>query len=342
MNERSVLQAGRTGRRAAQRRARRRRRQAGLAVAGLLVLTVAALLALHSGGTSGPGTRALAPARPAAPRRVTLVRRAPIKRTYGVAAAPVGQQVHFRTPFHLASGILFSVWTGRVLWAQNAGRRRPIASLTKLMTALIVAARTGPRDPVLITRQAVDFSGSGVGLLPLGKRVPVRSLLYGLLLPSGNDAAIALAQHVAGTQDAFVQEMNQRAREMQLDCTHFASPSGIVDRDNYSCTSDLAVLAHAVLQQPELAPVVASRSAVIPFPIKGGKLYLYNNNPLLLADYPGTDGVKTGYTQAAGPCLVAAVRRGSAWLGVVLLDSVNPAAQAEKLFDAGFAKLAQR
>jgi D-alanyl-D-alanine carboxypeptidase len=96
------------------------------------------------------------------------------------------------------------------------------------------------------------------------------------------------------------------------------------------------------LEQPVLASVVASRSAVIPFPIKGGKLWLYNNNPLLLARYPGADGVKTGYTQAAGPCLIATARRGRAWLGVVLLHSANPALQARKLLDAGFAKLRVR
>ena len=346
MSERSVLQEGRSGRQAARRRARRRRRHGVVAGAGVLVLTVAALLVLHAGRTAGPGASALQRPRARAgvgvPHATRIVRRTPIKPTYAVAPAPTSELVRFKTPFHVASAILFDVWTGRVLWAQNPGRERAIASLTKMMTALLVAERAGARDPVMITRQAVQFSGSGVGLLPLGKHVPVLSLLYGLLLPSGNDAAIALAQHVAGSETRFVELMNQHARDMQLGCTHFASPSGIVDRDNYSCTTDLAVLAHAILQQPMLAPIVASRNAVIPFPIKGGKLYLFNNNPLLLARFPGTDGVKTGYTQAAGPCLVATVRRGSDWLGVVLLDSVNPAAEAEKLFNAGFARLHAR
>jgi D-alanyl-D-alanine carboxypeptidase len=175
-------------------------------------------------------------------------------------------------------------------------------------------------------------------MLPLGKEVPVLTLLYGLLLPSGNDAAIALAQHVAGNQSRFVAMMNRHATEMGLTCTHFSSVSGVVDQGNYSCVRDLAALAHAVLRQPLLARIVGSRSAVIPFPINGGKLYLYNNNPLLLMRYPGADGVKTGYTQASGQCLVATARRGRAWLGVVLVHSGDAADPARRLLDAGFAR----
>lgn len=176
-------------------------------------------------------------------------------------------------------------------------------------------------------------------MLPLGKHVSALSLLYGLLLPSGNDAAIALAQHVAGTRSRFIAMMNARARQLGLSCTHYNSVSGVVDYDNHSCAGDLALLAHLVLGQPLLARIVGSSSAVLPFPVKGGKLFLYNNNPLLVQGYPGADGVKTGYTSAAGTCLVATARRGRAWLGVVLLNSGNIAAQAETLLNAGFARL---
>jgi D-alanyl-D-alanine carboxypeptidase len=239
----------------------------------------------------------------------------------------------------LRSGILFDVRTGRLLWSRNPDAVMPIASLTKMMTALIVVSHTRPTDTAVITTQAVHFTGSGVGELPLGKRVSVKALLYGLLLPSGNDAAIALAQHVAHSERRFVAMMNARAAEMGLNCTHFSTVSGVVDRDNYSCTKDLAALAHAVLEQPRLARIVASRSAVLPFPIKAGKLYLYNNNPLLLTRYPGADGVKTGYTVAAGQCLVATAKRRGKWLGVVLLHSGNDAEQAQQLLNAGFRKL---
>ena len=136
--------------------------------------------------------------------------------------------------------------------------------------------------------------------------------------------------------------MNARARALGLSCTHFTTVSGIVDQGNHSCAADLALIAHELLEQPLLAQIVASRSAILPFPIKRRKLFLYNNNPLLIVRYPGADGVKTGYTSASGPCLVAAARRGGTWLGVVLLHSVNPLAQAERLLNAGFAKLGTR
>ncbi len=104
--------------------------------------------------------------------------------------------------------------------------------------------------------------------------------------------------------------MNQEAQRLDLRCTHFTTVSGIVDKGNHSCASDLAFMAHRVLEDPLLGRIVGSRSAIVPFPIKGGKLYLYNNNPLLVLGYPGTDGVKTGFTTAAGTCLIATARRG--------------------------------
>jgi D-alanyl-D-alanine carboxypeptidase len=208
-----------------------------------------------------------------------------------------------------------------------------------MMTALVVTAANRPGDHVMITPQAVHFSGSGVGLLPVHKRVPELALLYGLLLPSGNDAAIALAQHVAHTQRRFIAEMNRTATKLHLTCTHFSTVSGLQDRGNYSCAEDLAVLAHAVLEQPLLRRIVASRSAILRFPIKGGRLFLYNNNPLMRMRYPGADGIKTGDTVAAGLCLVATARHGRTWLGVVLLHSANWYTQAVTLLDAGFAAL---
>ena len=262
---------------------------------------------------------------------------APVRGNYGLALAPPAQRVSVNLKLPLKSGVLFDVTTGRVLWERNPTQVVPIASLTKMMTALVVVAHARPSAKVLITQDALDYSGSGVGLLPKGKRVPLVSLLYGLLLPSGNDAAIALADHVAGTQSHFITLMNARAHDMALGCTHYTTVSGIVDQGNHSCASDLALIAHTVLEQPLLAQIVGSRSAVVPFPIKGGKLFLYNNNPLLVLRYPGTDGVKTGFTDAAGECLVATARRGNRWLGVVLLHSGNTYAQAMQLLNAGFA-----
>jgi serine-type D-Ala-D-Ala carboxypeptidase (penicillin-binding protein 5/6) len=235
------------------------------------------------------------------------------------------------------AGLLVDLDTGEVLWRRNPTRRLPIASLTKMMTALLVAQRVRPGERVRITREALNYRGSGMGVLRRGRRVPVETLLHGLLLTSGNDAAIALAIRVSGSQRAFVARMNRAALQMGLPCTRFASPSGIVDRGNHSCAADLAVLARAVLDRPRLARIVRRRRAVLPFAIKGGRIFLYNHNPLLRRGYVGTLGVKTGYTKAAGRCIVAAARRNGRRLAVVLLHSPDPGRQARKLLDRGFA-----
>ncbi|HYB24542.1 MAG TPA: hypothetical protein VED41_12140, partial [Solirubrobacteraceae bacterium] len=233
-------------------------------------------------------------------------------------------------------GLLFNLSTGQVLWSHNPFQPVPIASLTKMMTALLTVLSAPPDAPVLVTREAVDMPGSKVGVLPLGRHVPLESLLYGLLLPSGNDAAVALAQHVAGSVNAFVTRMNEEAAKLGMGCTRYSSPSGYYDAGNYSCAADLAVLAHVDMLQPRIASVVRTYSAVIPFPIHGGKLYLYNNNPLLIYDYPGATGMKTGQTEAAGRCLVATAERHGVRLGAILLDSDAPGTQARELLDAGF------
>jgi len=161
-------------------------------------------------------------------------------------------------------------------------------------------------------------------------------MLYGLMLPSGNDAAVALAQHVAGGIPQFVQRMNVEAARLGMGCTHYSSPSGFYDAGNFSCAADLAMLAHVDLAQPRIARVVHTYSAVIPFPIRGGRLYLYNNNPLLIYHYPGVTGLKTGYTLHAGRCLIATAERHGVKLGVVLLNSPEPGTQARQLLDRGF------
>ena len=207
------------------------------------------------------------------------------------------------------------------------------------LTALVAVDRIARGHKVLVTKEALHYKGSAVGLLPKGKWIGVETMLHGLLLPSGNDAAIALAQRAAGSVPRFVALMNARARRMGLACTRFSNVSGIRDRGNSSCAPDVAALARAVLREPRLARIVRRRSVALPFPIKGGKIYLYNNNPLLRSGYRGTTGVKTGYTEAAGRCLVASVRRGRIRLGVVLLDSPDPGRQAERLLDRGFARL---
>jgi D-alanyl-D-alanine carboxypeptidase len=309
----------------------------------LLVLAVGlvALLAFMASGISDSGSSTGAPtsartgAAGATATTATPPKPAPQHPSYVLRVAAHTLPVRLK-PAPVAA-LLFDVRTGRVLWERNTTRNLPIASLTKMMTALVVAEHSKPDDRVMITRAATHFTGSGVGMLPLGKRVPLEDLLYGLLLPSGNDAAIALAERVAGSQANFVAMMNSRAKAMGLSCTHFTSVSGIVDQGNHSCADDLAVLAHAVLEKPRLARIVATRSTNFPFPIKHKKLFLYNNNPLMYMHYPGVDGVKTGYTTLAGSCLVAAAKRGHKWFGVVLLHSPNSGGQAQQLLNAAFA-----
>jgi D-alanyl-D-alanine carboxypeptidase len=245
--------------------------------------------------------------------------------------------IRFRHPPR--AGLLFDLHSGRVLWQRNPLRRLRIASLDKMMTALIVVRAEPPGARVLVTKEAIETPGSKVGVLPRGRYVPLESMLYGLLLPSGNDAAVALAQRVAGSVSAFVSRMNVEAARLGLGCTRYSSPSGYLDAGNFSCPADLAVLAHVDLAQRRLARIVRTPTAVLAFPIKGGKLYLSNNNPLLIYRYPGLTGLKTGYTNASGRCLVATAERRGVRLGVVLLDSPAPASQARKLLDLGFERI---
>jgi D-alanyl-D-alanine carboxypeptidase (penicillin-binding protein 5/6) len=240
------------------------------------------------------------------------------------------------------AGLLFDVRTGRVLWRRKPGRLLPIASLTKMMTALVVVEREDAHDRVKITKQAVTTPGSKVGVLPKGKKVQLEALLNGLLLVSGNDAAVALARHTAGDVQRFVRLMNRRAARLGLSCTRFSTPHGLEDEGNRSCAADLATLARADLAQRRIRRVVRRERAILKFPIKGGRLFLYNHNPLVRAGYRGVTGLKTGYTDGAGRSIVATARRGRRELGVVLLHSYNPSDQAQRLLNRGFKALRAR
>lgn len=231
--------------------------------------------------------------------------------------------------------LVFDVRDGRVLYRHQPERVLPIASLAKIMTALAVVEETRPDERVRITPAALHYQGSGVGVLPEGKRVRLETLLNGLMLVSGNDAAIALAVHISGSQKRFVGLMNEKARLWGLRCTHFASAHGL-EKGNRSCAADLAVLARLAMRNPRITGIVRRKQASFPFPIKGGRVYLYGHNPLIRAGYKGAVGLKTGYTRPAGRCFVGVARRNGRTLGVVLLNSSNPLAHAQKLLDLGF------
>jgi D-alanyl-D-alanine carboxypeptidase (penicillin-binding protein 5/6) len=325
--------------------ARRRTRRRAMVAAGVIVLAaLAAGLALGlSGGAKGRTGPSQAAHRATAVATVTTPALSPAglvlaKPAFALHGAGVAAQDSVHLVFHNPprAGLLFNLDTGQVLWQRNAALRAPIASLTKMMTALLTVQSSPAGAPVLVTPQAVAEGGSKVGVLPLGKHVRLESMLYGLLLPSGNDASVALAQHVAGSITGFVKRMNEEAASLGMGCTRYSSPSGYYDAGNFSCPEDLALLAHVDLAQPRIARIVHTYTATLPFPIAGGKLYLTNNNPLLIYGYPGTTGMKTGYTIAAGRCLVATAERHGVRLGVVLLHSSEPGTQARKLLDRGF------
>src|SRR4051812_44070997 len=260
---------------------------------------------------------------------------APGPRPLAVDLADTSDPVLVDFPHPPKSGLLFDLDTGKVLWRRLPERVLPLASLTKMMTALLVVDDVSPRERVHIPKGRF-FEGSAVGVLPGGKDVRAETLLYGLMLPSGNDAARALALHVGGSLRTFVAMMNRRAAEMGLRCPPSPPPAGIEDEGNPSCAVDRAALARAVLDNRRLARIVGSRSAVEPLPIKGGKVWLYNNNPLLRLGYPGTIGVKTGYTDLAGHCLVAAVKHRGHRYGLVLLHSPDTGRQGKRLLNSAF------
>lgn len=322
----SPLQGGTQG--------RRRRRLGLVRLLALVVILAVGVALLRAGGQDGtrhvraqaaPGSSAGAPA----PKKH--------QDPYATAPAPPGQRVNPRFVKPPRGGLLFDLSSGRVLWERRPTQPRSIASVTKMMTALLVAEREPASAQPLITRAALRYQGSGVGQLPRGKRVGVLPLLYGLMLPSGNDAARVLAQDMGrGSIPAFVASMNQRARQLGLPCTRFVGPDGYDDA-NRSCPRDLARLARAVMREPLLRKVVGTPYIAFRFPIKGRKLYLAGHNPLYRLRYRGWTGIKTGYTPAAGECFVGTARRGRTQLGVVLLDSPNAGTQAVKLLDRGFA-----
>jgi serine-type D-Ala-D-Ala carboxypeptidase (penicillin-binding protein 5/6) len=325
----------------------RRRSRAGRLLAILAILAapagVAAAALLSFGDSDGRGAASpplavgsppVAPA-PEAPREP-----APLIQGEPTPAVPLSgvDAFHVRLRRPPGAGLVFDVDTGDVLWRHRPLLVLPMASLTKIMTALLVVERSHPNDPVRIPKAALNYSGSGIGLLPRGRRVRLETLLNGLLIVSGNDAAIALTVHLAGTERRFVAMMNKRAADWGLECTHFASSHGLEDGDR-SCARDLAVLTRLAMAEPRIRRIVRRAQVDFRFPIKGRRLYLYGHNPLIRLGYPGAIGLKTGYTVAAGRCFVGVARRNGRTLGVVLLNSRDPAKHAPKLLNAAFARL---
>lgn len=234
-----------------------------------------------------------------------------------------------------AAAIAVDVNTGTVLFEKEADSRRAPASTVKLMTALIVAETSGLETIAVVQPQDL-VGGSSMGLAP-GQRVSLADLLYGLLLPSGNDAAMVLARTVGGTLarpeedpvEAFVRLMNQEARRIGMANTHFTTPHGLDDPDQYTTARDLATLARYVMRFPILRKITGTAQ----YTWKGNPPRLLKNTNELLDNYPGADGMKTGTTELAGECLVATVTKENRTTLLVLLGSEDRYADARTVLD---------
>ena len=202
------------------------------------------------------------------------------------------------------SAILMDAQTGRVLYEKNADHRSLIASTTKIMTALIVCEQCNVLDRMRIPKEAVGIEGSSM-YLKEGETLSLQELLFGLMLHSGNDAAVALAIYCGGTVEGFVALMNDKARLLGLSDTHFVNPNGLDHPEHYSSARDLAVLTAYAMENPIFQKTVSTKTLTI------GNRSMKNHNKLLWM-INGADGVKTGFTRAAGRVLVSSANRDGA------------------------------
>jgi D-alanyl-D-alanine carboxypeptidase (penicillin-binding protein 5/6) len=236
-----------------------------------------------------------------------------------------------------SAAVLVDGKTGRVLWGRNVHQRRHVASTTKIMTALLALRKLQPNDVVTVDKSVPRVPLVREGLRA-GERVKAWKLFTAMLLFSGNDDALALAIAAGGDKWSFIREMNVEAHRLGLRDTHFSTPSGVKDADNYSSAWDLAALTRVAMRNERFRKLVRTKIAHVKWSAPTyAKIYVNNNR--LLRSYPGADGVKTGYTHKAGPCLVASATRGTTSLIAVVLDSSNMYGDATRLLDFGFASL---
>ena len=245
---------------------------------------------------------------------------------------------HTFTPRLLTpSAILIDETTGRVLWQLRPHERRHIASTTKIMTALLAMEKLKPHDIVTVDRSVPRVPLVREGLRA-GEQVEAWKLFYSLLLFSGNDDALALAIAADGDKWTFIRSMNAEAKLLGMRDTHYSTPSGVKDADNYSSAWDLAALTRVAMRNPRFRRIVRTRVEHVKWAAPTyAKIYVNNNR--LLSSYPGANGVKTGYTHKSGPCLVASATRNGVSLIAVVLDSPDMYTDAKRLLDFGFASL---
>ena len=225
--------------------------------------------------------------------------------------------------------ILMDGITGRVLYEKRPDERSLIASTTKIMTALLICENCNVLQQVRIPRAAVGIEGSSM-YLQEGEVLMVQELLYGLMLSSGNDAAVALAIHCSGNVEAFAQLMNEKAKLLGLSGTHFANPHGLDGADHFSTARDLAILSSYAMENPIFAQTVSTKNVTV------DTRFLTNHNKLLW-QVEGADGVKTGFTKAAGRILVSSAKRQGRRLICVTINDGDDWADHKQLYEQGFA-----
>ncbi len=236
-----------------------------------------------------------------------------------------------------AAAIVINPDTGTVLFESNADRRLPMASTTKIMTALLLCETANLDETVTVTDEMVRVEGSSMGLLA-GDTVSYRALLYGMLLPSGNDAANTTAIALGGSIRDFVVIMNRRAAEIGMDNTNFVTPSGLDAENHYTTAADMARLAACAMKNEIFAKAACTESAVVQFGNPPYRRRLYGHNKLL-KNYSGANGIKTGYTKKSGRCLVSSACRGNKRLIAVTLNDSDTLATHTALLNNGFAQL---
>ena len=233
--------------------------------------------------------------------------------------------------------VLMEAGAGRILWSQNGEERLPMASTTKIMTALLTLEQPGLDEVFTVNAQAIRVEGTSMGLTE-GSQATLRTLAAGMLLASGNDAANAAAVRVAGTQADFVMMMNRRAAQLGMKDTNFETPSGLDGQSHYSTAADMALLARAALENPDFRSLCSQTSLELCYGNPPYDRWLANHNRLL-KEYPGCIGLKTGFTKKAGRCLVSAAEREGVTLICVTLSDPNDWRDHTALLDWGFSRV---
>lgn len=237
------------------------------------------------------------------------------------------------------AAVLIEAKTGKVLYAKNADTKLSIASTTKIMSTLLLLESGNLDAEFIVDSDAIMVEGSSAGL-QAGDVVTKRVLAYGMMLPSGNDAANASAIKVGGTYEKFAEMMNARAREIGMTRTNFVTPSGLEAEGHGSSAYDMALLARTALQNPDFREICSTEKKLLKFGNPPYDRYLTNTNKLL-TQYPDTIGVKTGFTDEAGRCLVSACERDGIQLIAVTLNAPDDWRDHAALYDNGFAILKQ-